>query len=232
MRSSSFRMLAVLLAVVVVSLVACQVTEMLDVKSVLDSYVLGALLIIFFLVIIPPLYKTMGLSDLNYALGLPQGSVRAIIALSLILLFAITSNHLFNQIGVGAKAEFAKQLLTTISTLVVAIVGFYFGTRAVATARGAAELEPVLTLSQASPVTLKLGDGKALTFTMEVDPPGEAVRWEIDGDEGGKLSQVKPGTFSYEAGKTAKDTVKLVFALVDHPEIRQTLEVKIVRDGE
>ena len=124
--------------------------------------------------------KTAGLTTKKEALGMPEGSIRALIAMSLILMFAIigvtilysgmggepiqsngiTSAELeqlenvqiiaisvvdpaaspgTERFNVTARPElspaghdFGLQLLTTVSTLVVAVAGFYFGSRAVA----------------------------------------------------------------------------------------------------
>lgn len=137
-------------------------------------------------------FAALGLSDHRYALSLPEGSVRALIALLLISLFVITAIHLYNRLrfplenstikeysgisetqleqippgqiisirvrteGEGQTEEkvydverrlpaveaseeshrFAQQILTSVSTLVIAVAGFYFGTRSVAVARG------------------------------------------------------------------------------------------------
>ena len=118
----------------------------------------------------------------NEALGMPEGSIRALIAMSLILIFAIIGIQVFNAGAVGTDLEstgltqaqidqlradgalvisqtlqtpvpeppaaplytvttrtgmtqeahdFGLQLMTTVSTLVVAVAGFYFGSRAV-----------------------------------------------------------------------------------------------------
>jgi hypothetical protein len=111
--------------------------------------------------------------DKNQAFGLPDGSIRAVIALSLIVIFAEASlflytdlskvstsdrlNGLTKEIMAGIPAnellkvdynetnqtysvirrisnstdssDFAKQLLTTLSTLVVSLTSFYFGSR-------------------------------------------------------------------------------------------------------
>jgi hypothetical protein len=124
--------------------------------------------------------RTAGLSSKKEALGMPEGSIRALIAMSLILMFAIIGvTVLYSGMGgepiqsngisqaelerlenvqiiaisvvdpaaspgaerfnVTARPElspaghdFGLQLLTTVSTLVVAVAGFYFGSRAVA----------------------------------------------------------------------------------------------------
>lgn len=51
-------------------------------------------------------FDTVGLSDKTQDLGLPTGSVRAVVALSLIVLFAIFSLFLFNGIQ-GTEREIA-----------------------------------------------------------------------------------------------------------------------------
>lgn len=116
------------------------------------------------------------------ALGMPEGSIRALIAMSLILIFAIIGILVFNAGSAGTELvslgvnqaqidalradgaivvkqilqtpvpaapavplydvttrtamtqeahDFGLQLMTTVSTLVVAVAGFYFGSRAV-----------------------------------------------------------------------------------------------------
>lgn len=75
----------------------------------------------------------------EHALGLPQGSIQAVIALGLILIFAIIGVYLHGTMEDGDnRNELGLQLLTTVSTLVVAVAGFYFGARATneATSRG------------------------------------------------------------------------------------------------
>lgn len=138
-------------------------------------------------------FKTLDLSDETQALGLPEGSIRAVIALSLILIFMISSLFLFQQVNthengitiykgitqeqlndipkgeiayiqrngtVGnetlfdagriverskASEDIAKQIITTVSTLVVAVAGFYFGSKtAAAPSRAPATSVPVI----------------------------------------------------------------------------------------
>ena len=127
------------------------------------------------------IHRTAGVGTSKAALGMPEGSIRALIALSLVLMFAIIGvTVLYSGIGTGepivstgitsgqiddlenvqiisisvedpaaspgtetytvtarpeisqAGHDFGLQLLTTVSTLVVAVAGFYFGSRAVA----------------------------------------------------------------------------------------------------
>ena len=153
----------------------------------------GVVALISVLVSAVLLFGTLDLTDKTRAFGMPEGTIRAVIALGLILIFAITSVFLYgqlrtppvreiydqtyaqlaeisanNEVNVIQKRcvnsqgcdnstnpgdyhydlwvnipqtksseDFAKQLLTVISTLVVAVAGFYFGARSVATARTA-----------------------------------------------------------------------------------------------
>jgi hypothetical protein len=86
----------------------------------------------------------MRLTSSSAALGLPEGSIRAIIALVLILVFVVMSIFLFNAVfladGVGpaARNNAATQVLAVLGTLVTAVAAFYFGTSAVTTGSVAA----------------------------------------------------------------------------------------------
>ena len=84
-------------------------------------------------------FATFGLSDKTQALGLPEGSIRAVIALSLLVIFAIVAFSLFASLSAATKppaeaVDFAKQLLTLVGTLVTSLSSFYFGAK---TATGA-----------------------------------------------------------------------------------------------
>ena len=135
----------------------------------------GALLV--FLTIMVAIFRALRITRgpaAPAALGLPEGSIRAVIALILILIFAIQAVFLYANLStarysqlpgltqqqvdaipgsvlVSIKEEpagsgrfvvtireeksqdsidFAKQVLTVVGTLVVAIAGFYFGSQA------------------------------------------------------------------------------------------------------
>jgi hypothetical protein len=108
-------------------------------------------------------FHGLSLSDRAEPLGLPRGSVRAIIALSLILIFALVSIYLYSSLSAKNSAgadDLAKQLITTLSTLVVAVASFYFGastssaplgTGASASAPGPGEGTPVVPAPSAVP---------------------------------------------------------------------------------
>jgi hypothetical protein len=118
--------------------------------------ILGVSVLTVLLFVMAAAFSSLNLADPHEALGLPQGSVRALIALLLIIIWAIISIFVFRFVafGVGGpngKAsddgiKLAQQLFTTMSTLVVAVSAFYFGS-STAKARGAlapAHPQPVL----------------------------------------------------------------------------------------
>lgn len=177
-------------------------------------------------------FAALNLSDRSEALSLPTGSVRAVIALSLILIFAITSTFLYSQLAQGStanpeSARFAEQILTTVSTLVVAVAGFYFGTRAVQSAQEEVEQPRLHILSPDSPaVELPKDQGKELIIKVEATPRSEAVAWDAPKPDDGALMQVSPGEFKYTRGPNAADEVTLRFRLVDYPDVGAKLTVK------
>ncbi len=139
-------------------------------------------------------YAAMNLSNHSHALALPQGSIRAVLALSLVVIFVGVSAFLFLGLSAPrdtmqirelskvtedqlkgipgefivlkvprktagedekdekgaqlfdatifirgfteASADLAKQIFTTIATVLVTVIGFYFGSRSAAAATG------------------------------------------------------------------------------------------------
>lgn len=151
-----------------------------NIQIALPVLLVGSLVILLIaLAAMVSAFSSLALTNRSLALGLPQGTVRALIAISLILIFMMTSTYLFNQLrshefhssdglskeqlntfltklaGSDTKvmsisedvegkmsvttmtevnindkrADLALQILTTISTLLVAVSGFYFGSR-------------------------------------------------------------------------------------------------------
>src|SRR5919112_3784854 len=70
------------------------------------------------LLIIAGAFAQLNLSDRRQALGLPEGSIRAMIALILILIFIMFGLLLYNGAPAAGeeKNRMAQQLLTTIGT--------------------------------------------------------------------------------------------------------------------
>jgi hypothetical protein len=168
--------------------------------------------------------RTAGLSSKKEALGMPEGSIRALIAMSLILMFAIIGvTVLYSGMGgepiqsngisqaelerlenvqiiaisvvdpaaspgaerfnVTARPElspaghdFGLQLLTTVSTLVVAVAGFYFGSRAVAQgAKTAAAAQTAAAETAAATAVGAAAGTVAGAAAVETPPSGELV---------------------------------------------------------
>lgn len=117
--------------------------------GVLIVFGVGVLLVLLMIMTIS--FASLNLTDSKQALGLPEGSIRAMIALILLLVFIIMGIYLFNTAGfewtitdegerfaqiTDEGERLAQQLITTIGTLVVAVAGFYFGASAVSAAHG------------------------------------------------------------------------------------------------
>ena len=191
------------------------------------------------------------------ALGMPEGSIRALIAMSLILIFAIIGIQVFNAGAVGTEVvssgltqaqvdqlradgalviaqalqtpvpappaaplytvttrtamtqeahDFGLQLMTTVSTLVVAVAGFYFGSRAVtqATTSVAEQLRLARTYSRRGIIGTK---PEPDVETQEA--PGEVVENELateETDEDVDDDVVDADAVGEGAGTTPTDT--------------------------
>lgn len=233
--------------------------------------VLGVIALFATLSIVAVAFAAVNLTDKSHALGLPEGSVRAAIALSLIVIFVISAVFLYgdlsksqleilprvsqtgldaippalvvsqsaNQDGTfavvirneksQAAQNFAQQMLTGLITLVTAVASFYFGTRAIETARGTPERPSLRILTPPSdpPPELRAEANASLVITVVASPRGEAVVWDRPmGDVGGELVQVSPEKFEYRRGPTPSDLVVLRFRLANHPELSTDLVVR------
>jgi len=72
----------------------------------------GVILLILLLTSVAMIFSILGLANKDQAMGLPEGSIRAVIALSLIVLFAILSVFLYKSISEG-KINTVAQLSDT-----------------------------------------------------------------------------------------------------------------------
>jgi hypothetical protein len=70
----------------------------------------GVLVLLVALSVISVIFSLFQLSDPNQALGLPEGSVRAVIALSLVVLFAILTIFLYSNLADSGKIQSASNL--------------------------------------------------------------------------------------------------------------------------
>ena len=167
-------------------------------------------------------FSAVKLADKNQALGLPEGSVRAVIAflfeglnprpsqlehLTLEQVNAIPGNVLISKqpeaIPAGAATpvqqlytvqryvesskgaeDFAKQIITTISTLVVSISAFYFGSSTAISAQKSATASSTPPVITKQPADLSVSTGQPAEFTVEATGPNLSYQWQQIKDSG------------------------------------------------
>ena len=228
--------------------------------------IFGVIALLDALTISGMIFSETNLSCKDEALGLPAGSIRALIALSLIIIFAIMAVYMYSQLTPEtsflqipanqtilypngtiiqnpngsylitqqtsqAQKDFSTQTLTTVSTLVVALAGFYFGTKAVATAQGREEKEPEYGLTITPEGEMEYQEDKTLYIEVETEPKGEKFKFTVDGD---KPESVRIGRVSNEftytpspSPKRNKNAVTINFALESKPKISKKLTVVV-----
>ncbi|KAA3645317.1 MAG: hypothetical protein DWQ07_12680 [Chloroflexi bacterium] len=252
-----------LVAVISLGLMSWAITGLLGDSPEIQislTIILGVGLLMLFLFVLAIGFARMNLADSSQALGLPGGSIRAMIALSLIVIFVIVGIYLFRAVSVGptstssgltiadleklppAIAEniieidrspvdgsyqirtsrdvgedatrIAEGLTSTIGTLVVAVAGFYFGTRSVAVAKGET-IKPIISVSD--PKQNDLQDvSEPFVITVTSDPPGYAIKAKfIEGT--GEIELIEHNKFKYTP--TVSGKVKLSFLLAAFPEL-------------
>jgi hypothetical protein len=194
------------------------------------------------------LLSAFDLTDKRAALGMPEGSIRAVIALMLILPFSIMGIYIFATIrfsdanvlnlantneqaaeALRASDDLARQLLTTVGTLVVALASFYFGSNTLAPFTGtqAATAGSITIANPTSPAMLQMKRDAGLSgIQVTTVPPNQPIDWEIEGDIGGRLVQESPGVFSYTRGPDEQPrTVILRFRFADRPDVTAQLRI-------
>jgi len=192
------------------------------------------------------------LSCKDEALGLPSGSIRALIALSLIVIFAIMAVFMGSQLATTplsynngtyvtdvngtiqftqpsqAQRDFSSQTLTTVSTLVVAVAGFYFGSKAVETARGQKTESYTISTKPEDFGDVK-GDGN-LEIEVTTDPANQGLNWEVTGDVHSSLVPETSNKFKYSPSKKptrTTDKVVLTFKVVNDDSVQAKLRVRV-----
>ena len=256
------------LLLVMIAIAALGIVILCNIHSIFPGYgietalaivvIVGTLVLLSTLTVVAVVFSGLSMGDRNQALGLPEGSVRAIIALSLIIIFVIMAVFMFQGIGpsfielkngtqywnetsfinITAPAyipreptqeqiNIAQNIMTTVGTLVVALAGFYFGTRAVQVAKGEAPKATLtITSPDKDPYPMNPAKGTTLEITVKTTPEDESVDWESpDGDPKGSLVQIEPKKFRYTRGKDPKDTVTLKFSLTRDPSVKAELKV-------
>jgi len=66
----------------------------------------------------------------SHSLGLPAGSVRAILALVLIVFFMLISFYVMLSETNVSNERMVENIMTTLATLVISVISFYFGSKA------------------------------------------------------------------------------------------------------
>jgi hypothetical protein len=73
----------------------------------------GVIVLILMLTAVAMIFSGLGLTDKTQAMGLPDGSIRSVIALSLIVLFAILSVFLYQGVSTGGHVNTIENLSDT-----------------------------------------------------------------------------------------------------------------------
>lgn len=162
--------------------------------------IIGLIGLLFAIAVLVAAFDSFGLAKTDHALGLPEGSVRAMIALMLILLFAIAGLYVYGTIG-ETSPDVGKQLVTTLSTLVVAIAAFYFGAKAVEAgiaagqAPGAAAGVVTLSPSDADFGSVRIGEERGpsdFSLTNRTTAEIEVTDVTLKGDQGFEVAEPRP----------------------------------------
>lgn len=134
-------------------------TPMLIVVAIVA--VLGAV------ILLARLLASAGLSDRAHALAMPEGSIRALIALMLIVVFAVFVAIFFERLIARpgpTQADFAKQVVVLLGTLLTAVTSFYFGEKAMASmSSGIAPSKPII--YRVLPNRLRRGESNSVFIT-------------------------------------------------------------------
>lgn len=114
------------------------ISDQIRLPMLIVASVVGLLGSIAFVVVA---FSLFGLINGAEPLGLPEGSVRALIALLILVIFASMTVFFFGalkgtpkDVDNSAAFDLAKQVLTILGTLLTAISSFYFGSQAATSA--------------------------------------------------------------------------------------------------
>jgi protein-S-isoprenylcysteine O-methyltransferase Ste14 len=151
------------------------------------------------------------------AFGLPEGSIRALIALSVLLAFVAVVVYVLGTIlppGDDRNAV-AQQVVGTLGTLLAAIAAFYFGANSVKS--GAAALASLSPTAQLGPEAITKGTAEGdRVLVGNVNPHGLETRYFFEYSQEESLSAPP----KYESQTTPPGTVP---AGEDAVEVRATL---------
>ncbi len=187
------------------------------------------------------------------ALGLPTGSIRALIALSLIVIFAIMVIYMYGNLQpttqtlvsnvttihpdgtitstINSTDTFVELSpaqkdfsLQTLTTVSTLVVSLSsFYFGAKAVGIAKGETQD-LTTQHKEP---KVEKGKEFEITVKTTPEGQTVVGKVIGDNEGTLRQ-NGDQFKYKPSDKASGTVDLKFTLAKKPSIQRVVEVTII----
>jgi hypothetical protein len=177
-------------------------------------------------------FNQLQLTSKDQALGLPDGSIRAILAVSLIFLFLIMSVFLYAAVAKNSATspslDIAKQLVTTVATLAVSVAGFYFGAASVQSATAAVTSSPQLRVTDPTgTITFRAGDTTPHVITLATTPAGLAIDGRQIGDPGGQLIPTSSTSFTYTPSSKPSPDVVLLFSLAGNPQVTANVDVKV-----
>jgi hypothetical protein len=275
-REQRWTLIAVAFIVLLAAAGGFVILKLLPERLLSDPYVVIVLLVAGFVSVTLLLYlgtiilRTAGLGTRGEALGMPEGSIRALIAMSLVLIFAIIGvTVLYSGLGgetieskgitsaeldrlenvqiiaisavdpaaspgterfnVTARSElsqaghdFGLQLLSTVSTLVVAVAGFYFGSRSVAqatktsneaaaaalaaSAQVAAAAAGTAARGTTTPAGDELGDDDIIGTVEDADGTVEDADGAVDGADAGVEAEGDQTVADAAAAEAAAET--------------------------
>jgi hypothetical protein len=164
------------------------ITEFVEDKEVLlaTAFVFGLAFLLAIIAGIVASFHALELTSPKSAFGLPEGSIRAIIALVLILIFVVMAIYLVEAVYLGTNPtpeaqNAATQILATVGTLVAAVAAFYFGSAAVTSGTKAATIAVEAAQAPARPAAITKGSKKLADGGYElvgiVNPRGRETQY-------------------------------------------------------
>lgn len=127
--------------------------------------------LIVLLTVMAVVFNILRSANSKETLGLPEGSVRALIALLLLMIFIIMTVYLFRRVADGegvndAAQQLALQMVTLLGTLVTAVSAFYFGSQTANPSTNTAETTPkivALSVDSITPASAPAASGEVKT---------------------------------------------------------------------
>jgi hypothetical protein len=223
--------LGVIASLVILGAIAYMANRLYVAYSLPLLIVGGAVIFLLVLGVLVLIFTRLGLTNPAFALGLPDGSIRAVIALILILVFFVIALYIYISVANPAAGaappsqdaiKLAQQILTTLSTLVVAISAFYFGATSVAQAAGVTgrgDGKPGIRVIEPSSFPSAFTGTNPVTIKIATTPPDEPVNWEIQGDPGGQVVPTGANTYQYKPSQPDPAGVVVQCKLLNHPDV-------------